>query len=204
MALHRELGSLQMQVLDFIAKNPDQHKQSIQKGISSKDYGSVLNAVNALEKSGFIESIKEPSEKNVPIKLYNCTEKGFQFVWLLPGYPVMALMIGAMIIHNIQPGPQVLTRNPALFWGLVASMWIGNLMLLILNLPLISIWIKLLEVPYRYLFPAIVLFCAIGAYSMNNSTFDIWMLAGFGFVAMSSSNSVASPPPWCWALSWAP
>jgi putative tricarboxylic transport membrane protein len=74
-----------------------------------------------------------------------------------------------------------MTRDPSLFWGLVASMWIGNLMLVILNLPLIGIWIKLLTVPYRYLFPAIVLFCAIGVYSLNNNTFDIWMLAIFGF-----------------------
>ena len=100
----------------------------------------------------------------------------------LPSNAVMALMLGAMIIHNIQPGPLVMTRNPQLFWGLVVSMWIGNLMLVILNLPLIGIWIKLLKVPYRFLFPTIVLFCAIGVYSINNATFDIWMLAIFGFV----------------------
>jgi len=99
----------------------------------------------------------------------------------IPPNAVMALMLGAMIIHNIQPGPLVMTRDPSLFWGLVASMWIGNLILVILNLPLIRIWIKLLTVPYRYLFPAIVLFCAIGVYSLNNNTFDIWMLAIFGF-----------------------
>ena len=113
----------------------------------------------------------------------------------IPSNAVMALMIGAMIIHNIQPGPQVLTRNPALFWGLIASMWIGNLMLVILNLPLIGIWIKLLEVPYRYLFPAIVLFCAIGAYSMNNNTFDVWMLAGFGFVGYVFIKLGCEPAP---------
>jgi putative tricarboxylic transport membrane protein len=100
----------------------------------------------------------------------------------IPPNAVMALMLGAMIIHNIQPGPLVMTRNPQLFWGLVVSMWIGNLMLVVLNLPLIWIWIKLLTVPYRYLFPAIVLFCAIGVYSINNSAFDIWMLGIFGFV----------------------
>jgi TctA family transporter len=99
----------------------------------------------------------------------------------IPPNAVMALMLGAMIIHNIQPGPLVMTRDPSLFWGLVASMWIGNLILVILNLPLIRIWIKLLTVPYRYLFPAIVLFCAIGVYSLNNNAFDIWMLAIFGF-----------------------
>ncbi|MDF2464535.1 MAG: tripartite tricarboxylate transporter permease [Ramlibacter sp.] len=100
----------------------------------------------------------------------------------IPGNAVMALMVGAMTIHNIQPGPQVMTSNPQLFWGLIASMWIGNAMLIILNLPLIGIWIKLLTVPYRWLFPAIVLFCAIGVYSTNNNTWDIWMVAIFGVV----------------------
>ena len=87
----------------------------------------------------------------------------------IPPNAVMALMVGAMTIHNIQPGPQVMTSNPALFWGLIASMWIGNLMLVMLNLPLIGMWIKLLKVPYRLLYPAILLFCAIGVYSTNNS-----------------------------------
>ena len=100
----------------------------------------------------------------------------------IPPNAVMALMVGAMTIHNIQPGPQVMTNNPELFWGLIASMWIGNLMLVVLNLPLIGIWIKLLSVPYRWLFPAIVLFCAIGVYTTNNSTFDIWLVALFGLV----------------------
>jgi len=100
----------------------------------------------------------------------------------IPPNAVMALMVGAMTIHNIQPGPQVMTSNPQLFWGLIASMWIGNLMLVILNLPLIGMWIKLLTVPYRFLFPAIVLFCAVGVYSTNNNTFDVWMVAAFGIV----------------------
>ena len=94
----------------------------------------------------------------------------------------MALMVGAMTIHDIQPGPQVMTGNPDLFWGLVASMWIGNLMLVILNLPLIGIWVRLLKVPYRWLFPAIVLFCAIGVYSLNNNTWDVWLLGWFGII----------------------
>jgi putative tricarboxylic transport membrane protein len=100
----------------------------------------------------------------------------------IPPNAVMALMVGAMTIHNIQPGPQVMTSNPELFWGLIASMWIGNLMLVILNLPLIGIWVKFLTVPYRWMFPAIVLFCAIGVYSTNNNTFDIWMVGAFGVV----------------------
>jgi putative tricarboxylic transport membrane protein len=100
----------------------------------------------------------------------------------IPPNAVMALMVGAMTIHNIQPGPQVMTSNPELFWGLIASMWIGNAMLIVLNLPLIGIWIKLLSVPYRWLFPAIVLFCAVGVYSTNNNTFDIWLVGLFGFI----------------------
>ena len=100
----------------------------------------------------------------------------------IPSNPTMALMVGAMTIHNIQPGPQVMSGNPELFWGLIASMWIGNAILVILNLPLISVWVKLLTIPYRWLFPAIVLFCAIGVYSTNNNVFDIWMLGLFGVI----------------------
>ncbi|HSN92823.1 MAG TPA: tripartite tricarboxylate transporter permease [Anaeromyxobacteraceae bacterium] len=100
----------------------------------------------------------------------------------IPGNSVMALMVGALMIHNIQPGPQVMSGNPALFWGLVASMWIGNLMLVILNLPLIGMWVKLLTVPYRYMYPAILLFSAIGTYSLSNNTFDVYMAAGFGLL----------------------
>ena len=100
----------------------------------------------------------------------------------IPGNAVTALMLGAMTIHNIQPGPRVMTSHPDLFWGLIVSMWIGNLMLVVLNLPLVGIWIKLLKVPYRILFPAILVFCTIGVYSLNYNTFDIWMLAVFGLV----------------------
>ncbi len=108
----------------------------------------------------------------------------------IPPNAVMALMVGAMTIKGIQPGPQVMTSNPELFWGLIASMWVGNAMLIILNLPLIGIWIKLLTVPYRYLFPAITLFCCIGVYSLNNNTFDVFLTAlfaviGYGFYKLS-------------------
>jgi TctA family transporter len=113
----------------------------------------------------------------------------------IPPNAVMALMVGAMTIHNIQPGPQVMTSNPELFWGLIASMWIGNLMLVVLNLPLIGIWIKLLSVPYRWLFPAIVLFCAIGVYTTNNSRFDIWLVAAFGFVGYVFNKLDMEPAP---------
>ncbi len=113
----------------------------------------------------------------------------------IPPNPVMALMVGAMTIHNIQPGPQVMTSNPELFWGLIASMWIGNLMLVILNLPLIGLWIKLLTIPYWWLFPAIVLFCAIGVYSTNNNVFDIWLVAIFGVVGYAFIKLGCEPAP---------
>jgi putative tricarboxylic transport membrane protein len=98
----------------------------------------------------------------------------------LPASGVMALMLGALTIQGIQPGPQVMTQRPELFWGLIASMWIGNLMLVILNLPLIGLWVKLLQVPYRLLFPAIMAFSAIGIFSVNNSSFEIHLTALFG------------------------
>ncbi len=113
----------------------------------------------------------------------------------IPPNAVMALMVGAMTIHNIQPGPQVMTSNPELFWGLIASMWIGNLMLVVLNLPLIGIWIKLLTVPYKWLFPAIVLFCAVGVYSTNNNNFDIWMVALFGLIGYGFIKLGCEPAP---------
>ena len=100
----------------------------------------------------------------------------------VPPHAVMALMVGAMTIHNIQPGPQVISNNPTLFWGLIASMWIGNAMLIVLNLPMIGIWVRLLSVPYRWLFPAIVLLCALGVYSNSNNTFDVWLVGIFGVV----------------------
>ncbi len=100
----------------------------------------------------------------------------------IPGNAVTALMVGAMTIHNIQPGPQVMSSNPDLFWGLIVSMWIGNMMLVILNLPLVGLWVKLLKVPYRMLFPAIVLFCSIGVYSLNYNVFDIYIMAIFGII----------------------
>ncbi len=96
----------------------------------------------------------------------------------IPPNAVMALMVGAMTIHGIVPGPLVMSRNPALFWGLIASMWIGNLMLLVINLPLVGLWVRLLRVPYRLMFPAILLFCCIGIYSVNNSPSDVMLTAG--------------------------
>jgi putative tricarboxylic transport membrane protein len=100
----------------------------------------------------------------------------------IPPNAVMALMVGAMTIHGIVPGPQVMTKQPELFWGMICSMWIGNLMLVIINLPLVGLWVRLLRVPYRMLFPAILIFCAIGVYSVNNAPADAIMVAAFGLV----------------------
>ena len=113
----------------------------------------------------------------------------------IPPNAVMALMVGAMTIKGIQPGPQVMTSNPQLFWGLIASMWVGNAMLIVLNLPLIGIWIKLLTVPYRFLFPAIIVFCAIGSYTLNNSSFDVFMTAGFCLVGYTFYKLGCEPAP---------
>lgn len=113
----------------------------------------------------------------------------------IPPNAVMALMVGAMTIKGIQPGPQVMTSNPSLFWGLIASMWIGNLMLIILNLPLIGIWIKLLTVPYRFLFPAIMTFCCIGLYTLNNSSFDVYIAAIFAVIGYVFYKLGCEPAP---------
>jgi len=100
-----------------------------------------------------------------------------------------------MTIHNIQPGPQVITSNPQLFWGLIASMWVGNAMLVVLNLPMIGIWIRLLTVPYRLLYPAILLFCSIGVYTVNNTSFDVMQTAVFGFVGVLFVKLEMEPAP---------
>ena len=113
----------------------------------------------------------------------------------IPPNAVMALMVGAMTIHHIQPGPQVVTGEPQLFWGLVVSMWIGNLMLVILNLPLIGMWTRVLAVPYRWLFPAIVLFCAIGVHSIHGTTFDVWLVGVFGFIGYLFTKLGCEPAP---------
>ena len=113
----------------------------------------------------------------------------------IPSNPVMALMIGAMIIQGIQPGPSVMTEQPALFWGIVVSMWVGNVMLLVLNLPLIGLWVKMISVPYHYLYPAILVFCAIGTFSLSNSTFDVYLMAVFGFLGYLFHKFGCEPAP---------
>lgn len=113
----------------------------------------------------------------------------------IPPNAVMALMVGAMTIHEIQPGPMVMTSNPALFWGLIASMWIGNMMLIVLNLPLIGVWVQLLKIPYRYMYPAILVFCCIGVYTVNNTVFDVYITAAFGIAGYLFTKLGCEPAP---------
>src|SRR5689334_19443633 len=126
---------------------------------------------------GAIEGVAAPESAN------NAAAQASFIPLLTLGIPpnaVMALMVGAMTIHGIVPGPQVMTKQPELFWGMIASMWLGNLMLVIINLPLVGVWVSLLRVPYRLLYPSIIVFCCIGIYSINNAPFDVVISAAFG------------------------
>src|ERR1700733_781141 len=113
----------------------------------------------------------------------------------IPAGAAMALMLGAMLVQGIAPGPRMITEHPDVFWGLLASMWLGNLMLLVLNLPLVGVWIKLLSLPYRILVPAILIFCCIGVYSVNNAAFDVLLAAGFGVLGYAFSLMRCQPMP---------
>jgi putative tricarboxylic transport membrane protein len=113
----------------------------------------------------------------------------------LPSNGVMALMMGAMMINNISPGPQVMTTNPDLFWALITSMWVGNVLLVVLNLPLVGVWVKLITLPYKYLYPAILMFCVIGLYSIQNQAFDIYVAAIFGVVGYLLARLRCEPAP---------
>lgn len=113
----------------------------------------------------------------------------------IPSNPVMALMIGAMIMQGIQPGPSVISEQPMLFWAIVISMWIGNLMLLVLNLPLVGIWVKMISVRYSLLFPAILVFCVVGVFSINKSLFDIYLMVAFGVAGYIFRRLDCEPAP---------
>ena len=113
----------------------------------------------------------------------------------IPPNAVLAMMLGAMIIHGIQPGPQIVASNPQLFWGIIASMWLGNVMLLVLNLPMIGMWVKMLDVPYRFLYPAIIIFCCIGVYSISNMAADVLIAAAFGFIGYVFIKLGCEPAP---------
>ncbi|MPZ39331.1 MAG: tripartite tricarboxylate transporter permease [Rhizobiales bacterium] len=113
----------------------------------------------------------------------------------IPSNPTMAMMIGALMIHGISPGPRVMTDRPELFWGLIASMWIGNLILVVLNLPLVGMWVKLLRIPYGLLFPAIIVFCCIGAFAVNSNAFDLYVMAFFAVVGYLCLKLDCEPAP---------
>ena len=118
----------------------------------------------------------------------------------IPSNAVMAIMVGAMMIHGIQPGPQVMTEQPKLFWGIIASMWIGNFMLVIINLPLVGVWVRLLTVPYRMLFPTILMLICIGTYGVNNSWVEVSLVAGFGVIGYIFAKIGCEPAPLVLAL----
>ncbi len=141
---------------------------------------------------GAIEGVAGPESANNA-----CSQTTFipMLTLGIPGSASMALMLAAMTIHGITPGPQVMTGRPDLFWGLIASMWIGNAMLVLLNLPLIGIWVKLLQVPYRLLFPIIITMMGIGIYSLNTTGTDVIMMAFFGFVGYILVKLGCSFPP---------
>ncbi|GLQ54270.1 tripartite tricarboxylate transporter permease [Devosia nitrariae] len=113
----------------------------------------------------------------------------------IPAHPVMALMIGAFILQGITPGPNVINQQPALFWGIIASMWVGNVLLVVLNLPLIGLWVRMLSIPYRVLFPAIVVFAAIGTFSINQNIYDVYAIAFFGIVGYALIRFGCEPAP---------
>jgi TctA family transporter len=141
---------------------------------------------------GAIEGVAAPESAN------NAAAQACFIPMLSLGIPpnaLMALMIGAMMVHGITPGPEIITKQPALFWGLIASMWVGNLMLVILNLPLIGIWVRLLQVPYGYLFPTIVILCCIGTYTISSSAADVVVMTVFGMIGYGFHKLDCEPAP---------
>jgi TctA family transporter len=142
--------------------------------------------------SGMIEGVAGPESAN------NAAAQTYFIPMLTLGIPtgaMMALMLGAMMLQGIVPGPQVMTQKPGLFWGLVVSMWVGNLMLVILNLPLVGIWVKLLSIPYRILFPAILMFCCIGGFLLNNHPVEVYMAGAFGLAGYLLMKVGCEPAP---------
>jgi putative tricarboxylic transport membrane protein len=198
---HTEHRDVVRQAIGRLLPNKDDFRQSYKPVLRGTFIGAILGilpgngavlgpfASYTLEKKlakdprrfgrGAIEGVAGPESAN---------NAGAQtsFIPLLtlgiPPNAVMALMVGAMTIHGIIPGPQVMTKNPTLFWGMIASMWVGNLMLLIINLPLVGMWVRLLKVPYRMLFPAILMFCCIGIYSINSLPTDVMFIGFFGLI----------------------
>src|SRR5213080_3154967 len=197
----KENRDILQQKLTSLMPNREETRRSIPAVIRGTTIGSLLGilpgggallasfAAYGLEKKvskrpkefgkGAVEGVAGPESAN------NAAAQTSFIPLLTLGIPpnaVMALMVGAMTIHGIVPGPQVMQKQPELVWGMIASMWIGNLMLLVINLPLVGIWVRLLRVPYRLLFPSIVIFCAIGIYSLNNAPVDVILAGAFGLV----------------------
>ena len=141
---------------------------------------------------GAIEGIAAPETAN------NAAAQGSFIPTLslgIPGDAVMALMLGALLIHGVQPGPQLIGEHPEIFWGLLASFWIGNLMLLIMNIPLIGVWVRILSIPYKYLYPCILMLVCVGVYSVNNSAFDLLIVFVFSVIGYGMSVARLSPAP---------
>jgi TctA family transporter len=211
---HDESRDLVMKKVKGLMLSKDDFKRIIAPVLRATGLGSVLGilpgggamlasfAAYSLEKKvsknsaqfgkGAIEGVAAPEAAN---------NAGAQTSFIpmltlgIPSNPVMALMIGAMIIQGIQPGPAVMTEQPGLFWGLIVSMWIGNLFLVVLNLPMIGIWVRMIMVPYQLLYPAILMFCAIGVFSLNNSTFDVYLMALFGLLGYLCAKLELEPAP---------
>jgi TctA family transporter len=151
-----------------LSKNPDKFGQGAIEGVASPEAAN-----NAAAQTAFIPTLTLG----------------------IPGSGTMALMLGALTIQGIAPGPQVMTSKPDLFWGLIASMWIGNAMLVLLNLPLVGLWVKLLQIPYRWLFPSIIMFCAVGNYSINNSAMDLYLVGIAGILGYVLVKLECEPAP---------
>ncbi len=211
---HTEHRDVVRQAIGRLLPNKEDFKQSYKPVLRGTFIGAILGilpgngavlgpfATYTLEKKlakdprrfgrGAIEGVAGPESAN---------NAGAQtsFIPLLtlgiPPNAVMALMVGAMTIHGIIPGPQVMTKNPTLFWGMIASMWVGNLMLLVINLPMIGLWVRLLKVPYRLLFPAILMFCCIGIYSINSLPTDVMFIGLFGLVGYALIKFGFEPAP---------
>ena len=198
---HQEMRSLMVKKIDGLMLTKDDLKRIVAPVLRGTALGSVLGilpgggaalasfAAYSLEKKvsansaqfgkGAIEGVAAPESAN---------NAGAQTSFIpmltlgIPSNSVMARMIGAMIVQGIQPGPSVINEQPALFWGLIASMWIGNFFLIVLNLPMVGIWARMVSVPYHLLYPAILVFCSIGVFSLNNSEFDVYLMALFGLI----------------------
>jgi putative tricarboxylic transport membrane protein len=210
---HTETRDVVRQAIGRLLPNKEDFKQSYKPILRGTLIGAILGilpgngavlgpfAAYTVEKKlakdpkrfgrGAIEGVAGPESAN------NAGQTSFIPLLTLgiPPNAVMALMVGAMTIHGIIPGPQVMTKNPTLFWGMIASMWVGNLMLLIINLPLVGMWVRLLKVPYRLMFPAILMFCCIGIYSINSLPTDVMFIGLFGFVGYALIKFGFEPAP---------